>query len=461
MLSQENELLKRFKSIGQGHIFDNWEDRSFDSRKALLESIKNLDLDFLEQTPFLLDSNENISNKNIQPVKITSLSHDEQKKAKGIGAKVIKNGKCALLTVAGGKGTRLGVDEPKGTFPVTPIRRVSLFQLFAEKIVAANSYYETIIPWYIMTSPDNHVETIKYFKKNEYFNIPERDVKFFTQGTNPVLSPDGKIVLSSDGGILCSADGHGGVISAMDQAGIYTQAYNRGIQYLFYFQIENPLVNVPDPLFLGAHLLAEAKISTKVVEKNFPEEKLGIPALVNGLPGIVEYSDCDLSGRKDSKGESLFPYGSIGVHIVDLEFIMRLPAKSLPFHLANKPVEFLISSGKEEVIRTAQMIKFEKFFFDIIPFSDQFLFLEVNRLEEFSPLKNRNGNDSIFTCEKGQIIKAVSWLEKCGIKVLEKSYSGEMVKVEITPAFAIDEDELADKVKNAVTIINENTLLDI
>ena len=461
MLSEENELFERFESLGQGHIFDNWEDRSLASREALLLSIRKLDFDFFEQTSLFADSNKNISNKDIQPAKITSLSQDDQKIAKGIGAKVIKQGKCALLTVAGGKGTRLGMDGPKGKFPITPIRRISLFQLFAEKLVAANNHYRTRIPWYIMTSPDNHVETIKYFKSNEYFNIPEGDIRFFTQGINPVLSQDGKVVLSPDGAVLCSADGHGGVISALNQAGLYTQARKRDIQYLFYFQIENPLVNVPDPLFLGAHLIAESQISTKVIKKINPEEKLGIPALVDGLPGIVEYSDCDLSGRKDSKGELLFPYGSIGVHIVNLDFIMQIASKSLPFHLANKPVEYVIPSDKAKVIRKALMIKSEKFFFDILPFSDKSLFLEVNRLDEFSPLKNKNGNDSISTCKKGQTLKAVSWLEKCGVKVSEKSDSGEMIKVEITPAYAIDEHQLAERVKNAVTIINENTLLDI
>ena len=256
---------------GHGYLFAHWDRRSPAQRRRLGESLAELDLAHLERLQTVLRNASaagaaGAAPAPIEPAPVRIPSAADAERWTERGREMLSRGACALLTVAGGQGTRLGFEAPKGLFPVTPIRSATLFQVFAEKLLAACSEFAAAIPWFIMTSPLNHAATARFFAEQDYFGLPERDVRLFRQGANPVLSDDGRLLLAPDGGLLTSPDGAGGVLTALQRSGLGAEAARRGIDYLFYFQVDNPLATVPDPAFLGAHLETGSRFSTKVVE---------------------------------------------------------------------------------------------------------------------------------------------------------------------------------------------------
>ena len=378
------------------------------------------------------------------------------------GRELLAGGTVALLTVAGGQGTRLGSDAPKGLFPITPIRRASLFQVFAEKLLAARATFGVSIPWFIMTSPLNHAATARYFSEHGYFGLPAADVRLFQQGANPVLTESGDLLLAPDGGLLLSPDGAGGVLTALQRAGLIDEAHRRGIAHLFYFQVDNPLVTVPDAAFLGAHLETGSQFSTKVVARLHAGERVGVAALVEGRPSIVEYSDIDpaLAAQRTPQGELRFRYGSLAIHLIDVDYA-EAQAAALPIHLARKRQLILLPQAEvDAVVAEHEVVKFEQFVFDVIPLANRAIFYVVERAEEFAPLKNRSGADSIATCTAGQIARARRWLQRCGVDVAERARDGKPLALEITPRYAADLATLQRRLPAAVTRIDDHTLLD-
>ena len=454
------------EQAGQGHLFAGWERRPPAQRQRLIESLADLEPARLRRLQELLRrpggpaAERAAGPAALAPAPVQAPSAAAAARWAARGREQLARGSWALLTVAGGQGTRLGFDAPKGMFPVTPIRRATLFQVFAEKLLAARAAFGAAVPWFIMTSPLNHAATARYFAEQDYFGLPKADVRLFRQGTNPVLSAAGDLLLAPDGGLLLSPDGAGGVFAALQRAGLIAAARARGIAHLFYFQVDNPLVTVPDAAFLGAHLEAGSEFSTKVVAKLHAGERVGVAALTGGRPGIVEYSDLDpaLAAERTPRGELRFRYGSIAIHLIDVEFAAA-QAAALPVHLARKrqPVQWpLAASGAAE----QDVVKFEQFVFDLIPQARGALFYAVDRAEEFAPLKNRTGADSIATCTAGQIARARRWLRHCGVAVAERARDGAPLAVEISPRYALDLPTLQQRLPAAVTRIDDHTLLD-
>jgi UDP-N-acetylglucosamine/UDP-N-acetylgalactosamine diphosphorylase len=345
-------------------------------------------------------------------------------------------------------------------FPVTPLRGLTLFALFAEKLLAARRWYGARIPWLIMTSPHNHEVTREYFASQDWFGLGEDSVRMFRQGRVPSLSPEGRILLAPDGGLLFNPDGHGGVIDGLRSSGLLSEARGRGVDHLFYFQVDNPLVRVPDPVFLGFHLKARSRISAKVVAKSYPEEKLGVIVTREGVPFVIEYSDLApaLMGARASDGGLLYAQGSIAIHILDASFLED-PRLSLPWHIARKKVKTLnpVPGGTE--IEERDAVKMEKFVFDAIPLAERALFFETERADEFAPLKNRDGADSIATCRDGQIEQAARWLTSCGVEVPRDTKGKPRHVIEISPLFAMDANVLAARRGMIKDRIDEDTLL--
>lgn len=457
----EKEIREAFGARGQEHLFAHWDRRPSGMKQRLLSDLASLDLGRLEELRARLREPSAAIPDNPIPAPYVELSRSApDTAAREIGEDLIRRGKTAFLTVAGGQGSRLGFDGPKGMFPISPLRKLTLFALHAEKLLAARRWYGADMPWLIMTSPSNRQATEEYFRRESWFGLGSGSVLFFSQGTLPSLSPDGGLLMAPDGGLFVNPDGHGGVISALTASGVLQEARDRGIEELFYFQVDNPLVRAPDPLFLGFHRREGSQISSKVIEKAYAEEKLGVIAIVAGKPCVIEYSDFDerLMQARGPDGKLAFSQGSIAIHALNVDFLGS-EGLTLPLHIARKKVKALKPTPQGAEIGEEDAIKMERFIFDAIPEARRAIFFETERAEEFAPLKNREGLDSIQTCVRGQIEKAARWLSACGVDVPRDGEGRSAHAIEISALFALNRDVLAAKRGSIRDRIDEDTLL--
>lgn len=462
----DRELREKLGEMGQEHLFAHWPARPEQMKKRLLEDLAGLDLALVRQLRARLTQEEGDPGSptafaDLVPAPYVSLLQSSvDREAADLGEDRIRHGRTAFLTVAGGQGSRLGFDGPKGMFPVTPLRHLTLFAWFAEKLLAARRRYGVAIPWLIMTGPQNHRATQEYFEKQEWFGLGCDTVRLFMQGSLPSLSPEGRLLLGPDGGLLVNPDGHGGVIDALRRSDSLAAMQEQGVEQLFYFQVDNPLVRVPDPVFLGFHCREGARISSKVIEKAYPEEKLGIIVTTGGKQAVIEYSDLDeaLMQARGADGRLLYCQGSIAIHILEVAFLAN-PALWLPWHIARKKARMLnpTADGAEIVERDA--VKMELFVFDAIPAAGNALFFETERAEEFAPLKNREGVDSVETCLRGQVERAARWLTACGVEVPRDENGRSRHAIEISPLFALDREVLGARRGILKDRIDEDTLL--
>jgi UDP-N-acetylglucosamine/UDP-N-acetylgalactosamine diphosphorylase len=443
-----DEAKRKLADLGQVHLLETWDMRTPAQQERLVADLIGMDLSIVDRFAELTGAQED-EDREIRPAPYVSLAdraHDTQPAEQG--KKAIREGQSAFLTVAGGQGSRLGYEGPKGMYPVTPIRRASLFQVFAEKLLGYCRSEGARIPWYIMTSVQNDEPTREYFRQNRFFGIPEEDVIFFTQGMLPTLSSEGRLLLAPDGGLFKNPDGHGGMVTALQRQGVLKHMQDRGVEFLFYFQVDNPLVQVPDPLFLGHHLQSGAQAAAKAIAKRSPDEKLGVIALRGEEPCIIEYSDLSEKNMnaRGPDGKLLFLQGSIAIHIFSVSFLAR-KGLELPLHVARKKVQVLDPvSGR---VREREGVKFERFIFDLLPMSRNVLFYETSREEEFSPVKNAEGLDSPATSERDQILRAARMLSMCGIDVPRDGDGDPLHKLEISPLFARDVTGLREKLSGA------------
>ena len=337
------------------------------------------------------------------------------------GEALVRAGKVASFTVAGGQGTRLGYDGPKGTLPVSPIRKKTLFQLFAEQILGVSQKYETVIPWYIMCSPLNLEATISHFEENGYYGLAKDNIKFFAQGVMPATDFEGNLLLASEDSLALSPNGHGGSLKALIDSGSIKDMANRGIQHVSYFQVDNPLVSTINPLFIGLHDLQESDMSSRSLTKTGPFEKLGNFVSIGERLAIIEYSDLpeEKALEKDELGEIKYRAGSPAIHILRRDFIEQFASGEikLPYHRAEKKVAHVDETGQLLSPDQPNAVKFETFVFDALPFAKNPLILEADRNEEFSPVKNMTGVDSLESSQQDQIKRAKRWLKNAGYAI--------------------------------------------
>lgn len=362
-----------------------------------------------------------------------------------LGYRSFRKGQVAMLTVAGGLGTRLGFNGPKGLVPVTPIKQKTLFQVFAEKLKALQQNYGRPIHWLIMTSEETDSDTRKAFQEHDWYSL--NYVHFFKQGVVPAFTEDGQCVIRKDGSVHYYPDGHGGVFKALERNGLLSALKDWGIKYISYFQVDNPLVLLDDPQFLGFHIYKKSEFSTKVVEKVSPEEKVGVFVNVNGALRLVEYSEMpeSLAQQQNKEGRLAFRWGNTAIHLLNLPFVERCAKLDLPYHKARKKVQNWRPNQEQE--QTEVGIKWEQFIFDALPYAKNPLLYEIERCEEFSPVKNAHGADSLETCVRDQLLRWRRWLEKVEFavdipfKVFNNSY------VEISPLYADSFDVFLKKKK--------------
>jgi UDP-N-acetylglucosamine/UDP-N-acetylgalactosamine diphosphorylase len=369
-----------------------------------------------------------------------------------IGEEALRNGEVAALLVAGGQGSRLGFDKPKGMFPVGPVSGASLFQIHAEKVLALGRRFGKPVPFLVMTSPATHAETIEYFEAQRYFGLSQQQVRFFQQGTMPALDlATGKLLLEKPGELFLSPNGHGGTLTALADSGLLGQLKADGVKHVFYFQVDNPLVQICDPGFVGRHIETNSEASSKVVFKEDPAEKVGIYAIVNGRCGIIEYSDMpkELNDERTPHGTLAFRAGSPAIHCFSLPFLERVTsgADRLAYHVARKKVPYYDAATRQTITPTTEnALKFELFVFDALPLANRWLAVQTLREDEFAPLKNATGNDSLETVHRLMVGQAKRWLMAAGASVADG------VPLEIAPTFALDAQELQAKLQPGVSV---------
>ncbi len=454
------QLKKKLKEFGQEHLLAFWDELSNGEKEELALQIEAIDFVYMDELikHYVLQVPEAKISNNLKPAPYFSLTPKDEaqaqllKKAFAKGEELLRNGKVAALTVAGGQGTRLGFDGPKGTYPITPIKKKTLFQYFAESIGRVGRKYGSEMSWHIMTSQLNDKSTRDFFEENNFFGLNPSKVSFFMQGTMPCFGYDGKILLASKSSLALAPDGHGGTLLALRKSGSLDQMKSEGVEYISYFQVDNPLASVADPLFIGLHCLENSEMSARMLPKTGPYEKLGNFCVSDGKLEIIEYSDMpkELADAKNEDGSLLFLAGSPAIHVISRDFVERLTAAghlNMPWHRADKRVDFMDENGVSVVPEEINAVKLESFIFDALPLAGHTSVLEARREEEFAPTKNPTGVDSVESCRAMLIARDAERMEKAGVEVPRKADNSPDCVIELSPAVIIDDQDAVEYAK--------------
>lgn len=452
-------LIAQFEEAGQGQVFRFLDQLDEAGKKKLLAQAATIDLDEISNlvSEHVWGASRASSNlEGLEPAPYIALpgngaSGTEWDRAFETGAEAIRAGRVAAFTVAGGQGTRLGYDGPKGTFPATPISNKTLFQVFAEKILRSGERFGVSIPWFILTSEINNAATAAAFEENDYFGLPKESVHFIVQGLVPAVDFEGKILLSSKDTIAMTPDGHGGALRALVRSGAVDTMKAAGIDIVTYFQVDNPIVQCVDPAFVGFHVLGQSELSSKMVPKAYPLEKVGHFCTQDGVTKVIEYSDMPeaMQQETDADGELRFKAGSVAIHIFDRDFIARAGGDAsdakLPFHRANKKIPYVDESGNTQTPTEPNGVKFEMFVFDALPLAKNPVIIEAARGDNFSPVKNAEGVDSPQSCKEDQLRMFARWLKAAGVKIETDESGLPKIAFEISHRFAADEKDFVEQ----------------
>lgn len=435
---RKQNVYTRYETYNQQHVFDHWNDLTSEQKLSLLYQLENIKVEELKD--YLKDAqDDNLGMKakaDIKPFtgKVSSSKKDSKylkNTCYNLGLESIKKNEVATILLAGGQGTRLGFDGPKGMFDIGMPSKRSLFCMIAERIVrlsqiaAKENDDKTVhIPLYIMTSPMNHETTKNYFISHNFFGLPADDVKFFAQGTLPCLSPEGLIIMESNYQCAMAPDGNGGIYPAMDRCGVLEDMKRRGIKHIHAFAIDNALVKPADPIFIGYCIDERADCGNKVLWKQDAHEKVGVIAERGQKPCVIEYSELSQNMAEQTKGfmgRKKLVYGAANIcnHYYSISFLEDKvwPNQGKYYHIAKKKIPYW-DDDKNETVTPAENngIKLESFIFDVFPLSSSMAILEVEREEEFAPVKNAPGSstDSPETAREKLSNLAVKWLRDAG-----------------------------------------------
>jgi UDP-N-acetylglucosamine/UDP-N-acetylgalactosamine diphosphorylase len=429
---------KTLRDMSQEHVLAYWDRLSKAEREKLLAQIESIESgDIRRCREALKKGGDSFDSSKGKAPKVVTLKGAALKRAIAAGERELSAGKVAVLLVAGGQGSRLGYDGPKGCYSIGPVTGASLFSFHARKVLARSIRHGAAVPFYIMTSLANNEATVRHFEENDYFGLNPDDVFFFSQGMWPGMDAEGRIILDEPGHIFMSPDGHGGLLAALKRSGALADMKKRGIESVFFFQVDNPLVEIADPAFIGHHVLEKSEYSLKLCAKRDPFEKVGMPMRFGDVYRMVEYTEMSEAQctRKDRNGRLYFLYGSPAIHVFDRAFLEREAAKPMPLHLAFKKIPVVVD-GKTVKPSSPNGYKFEKFIFDILPNARKAAFLAFEPKEEFSPVKNASGDDSPATCKADMQAKWARWLAAAGVTV------DPSLPLEIDPVYALDADDV-------------------
>ena len=462
-MTQLPALQTQLAAIGQPKVLQFFDRLSDAGRKKLSDQLAALDLNTiaeLVQTQVKQKAALALP-KDIQPVQAYPREPDASRRqlyaeAERRGHELLRQGKVGAFLVAGGQGTRLGYDGPKGEYPVTPIKNKPLFQVFAEQLLAHSRDAGKPIAWYLMTSDINDGPTRAFFAKHKYFGYDPANIFFFQQGMMPAFSMNGDLLLAEKDSLALSPDGHGGSLRALDKSGALADMHKRGIEQLSYFQVDNPLVHCIDPLFIGLHDLTGSEMSSKTIPKANALEKVGNFVIGDGVVQVIEYSDLPeaLALQTNADGTLRFNAGSIAIHALRISFIERLNVGGklqLPWHRAEKKVPYIDEAGSMVKPEKPNAVKLEQFVFDAIPLAKNAIVYTTDRGEEFSPVKNAEGVDSPATSRRDQMRRAANWLRTAAVEVPIKNGEPDAL-LEISPLFATSAAQLRTRTLSKSTI---------
>ena len=405
MVEKYQAALNCLKKYNQEHILKNYEKLSNEEKSKLLDQILTINFEQIKELYEITQQNISFAQDRIEPIDYVdkyALSEEELRRYQELGENEIKQGKYAVVTMAGGQGTRLGHNGPKGTFKLGLEQDKSIFEILIDTLKESNEKYGVTIPWYIMTSRENNEQTENFFKENNYFNYNPKDIIFFRQGELPMCGEDGKLLLDENYLIKEAADGHGGIFESMKRNGIIFDMEARGIEWVFVGPVDNVLVKMVDPVLLGVALDKKVLAGGKSVVKAYPQEKVGVFCKRNGKPSVVEYTEItdDLSEAVNENNELVFGESHINCNMFNLKAISEISNKKLPYHSAYKKAKFIDENGQLVVPDKPNAYKFESFIFDAFDMLEDMAILRVKREEEFAPVKNAEGNDSPETARK-------------------------------------------------------------
>ncbi|HEY3392752.1 MAG TPA: UDPGP type 1 family protein [Lacipirellulaceae bacterium] len=461
-----DELAARLQPFRQVHLLRFWDELDAAGRLQLARQVESIDF---EQCAKLFQGGAQSKDwaalsRRAEPPPAMRLTDRKRggrfnsSDARKRGTEALASGKIGVLLVAGGQGSRLGFDQPKGLFPIGPISGASLLQIHFEKALALARRHSVRVPVYMMTSPVTHEEQTAFLERYNRFGLPADDLIIFCQGTMPALdAKTGQLLLAEKDAVFLSPDGHGGTVAALARSGAIDDMRRRGIEHLFYLQVDNPLTPIGDAEFIGYHLLAESDLTSMAVAKQTPQDRVGNFAMIDGRMHVIEYSDLpdDVAEKRDGGG-LVFWAGSIAVHMFRVAFLERALAlkDALPFHIARKKVPYIDEAGRQIEPEEPNALKFERFIFDLLPHAKNPLVVEYAEADVFAPLKNAPGaeRDTPEYVQRFMVAQHRTWLEAAGTRVAEN------VAVEISPLWALDAEGVAAR-RDRPRVIEDETYL--
>jgi len=396
-LEKAEEILKKYNQKEVIELLDKLDD---DKKETLTDSVLNVDFDSLTKLFNKSQEKEIVDNVGISPMNAIikeDVSEEERKKYFELGKKVIQSNQYAVVTVAGGQGTRLGHSGPKGTYKVSTINGEKyIFEILCDIMKNANKTYGVEIPWYIMTSEENNDETVSFFEEHRFFGCNPEKIRFFKQSKMPIMSKDGKILVDKDFKVKQASDGHGGIFNSMKRAGIIEELSKNDIRWIFTCGVDNILVNMVDPYLVGLAIDKNCKLATRSLIKNSPQEKIGVLCKKNNRVKVIEYTELpeEMANKVDEKGNLVYGESHVMFNLFSLEAIKKIADEKLPYHIAFKKNDYINSDGELVKAEAPNSYKFESFIFDSFEMFDDMAILRTTREDEFAPIKNATGIDS-------------------------------------------------------------------
>ena len=402
----DKEIMQKLEKYGQTHLLKYVDKLAGQDKGNLISQIGNIDLEVLAEEYAKVGKDISSSSSGeistIPSMAKANLSKEQLDKYYTIGKQEIMSGHIAVVTMAGGQGTRLGHNGPKGTYILDVDGGKSLFEILLDRLKIAENEFGIKIHWYIMTSKANNDDTVNFFETNNYFGYGKENISFFIQGEIAMVDEAGHVLMETASSIKLAADGNGGIFEAMHKNGIIEEMKQNGVKYVYTCGIDNVLANMVDPVLIGGMVESGLEIGTKSVEKTDPYEKAGIICKRNGHPAVIEYTEIpdDLANLRKPNGELMYCEMNFVSNIFKLDFLDTLKKNKLPFHIAHKKCDILNVDGTVEIAKDPNAYKFEMFIFDIYERVNEIFILRVDRYEEFAPTKNKEGVDSPETSSK-------------------------------------------------------------
>lgn len=405
-MDKEQDIIEILKQYKQEHIINLLNKLEGKQKEELIEQINNIDfhqiMELYENTKKEIEIKEN-KIESVAYLDKEKLTKSDKERFDELGERTIVSGQYAVVTMAGGQGTRLGHTGPKGTFKLDVYGKGKyLFEILAENLKEANKKFNTIIPWYIMTSKENNDETQEFLEKHNYFGYDKNSVMLFKQGELPLVNTEGKMLIGKNLKIKEASDGNGGVFTSLRTTGMLADMKERGVKWIFIGGVDNAILKMADITLLGMAIDKDVQIASKSVVKANPHERVGVFCKMNNHPKVIEYSELPekMAEEVDENGELKYGESHIMCNLFTIDAIEKISKEPLIYHSAFKKNSYIDENGKEVIPEEPNSYKFEAFIFDAFELFDDIAILRGKREDDFAPVKNKEGVDSPKTAKE-------------------------------------------------------------